>query len=209
MKFLAIIPARKGSKRIKFKNKKILGKKKLIEYTIDVAKKIKLFSDILVTSDDQEIINLSKKKNILAPWIRPKKLSGSNVSSYLTVKHAVDWFEKNLYKIDVIFLLQPTSPFRTKKNILDALNAFKINKLNNSVISVSKSIVRTQSKKKINIFKPNGSIYIITKKEFFKYKSFITPKTNPFVINDVRESLDIDLPKDWNKALKYISKTKK
>ena len=62
MKILAVIPARKNSKRIKFKNKKKLGNKHLIEYTIDVAKKIKIFKKILVTTDDAEIIEISKKK---------------------------------------------------------------------------------------------------------------------------------------------------
>ena len=62
MKILAVIPARKNSKRIKFKNKKKLGNKPLIEYTIDVAKKIKIFKKILVTTDDAEIIKISKKK---------------------------------------------------------------------------------------------------------------------------------------------------
>ena len=93
MKILAIIPARKNSKRIKFKNKKKLASKPLIEYSIDVAKKIKFFCNILVTTDDEDIINICKRKNILAPWIRPKNLSGPNVF-YLTIKHATQWHKK-------------------------------------------------------------------------------------------------------------------
>ena len=62
MKILAIIPARRNSKRVKFKNKKKLGNKPLIEYTIYVAKKIKIFNDILVTTDDEDIFKISKKK---------------------------------------------------------------------------------------------------------------------------------------------------
>ena len=137
MKILAIIPARKNSRRIKFKNRKILGKKMLIEYTIDVAKKCKQFCDIFVTTDDQKILDIAKKKKVLAPWLRPSNLSSSKTSSYATVKHSISWYESNIQKIDVIILLQPTSPFRTIKNILDAINFFKSDKKKSSVLSVS------------------------------------------------------------------------
>ena len=74
MKYLAIIPARKNSSRLKHKNKKKLMGMPLIEYTIKTAKKISLFEDILVSTDDNDIIKIAKKNKVLAPWIRPKKL---------------------------------------------------------------------------------------------------------------------------------------
>ena len=206
MKILAIIPARKNSKRIKFKNKKKLASKPLIEYSIDVAKKIKFFCNILVTTDDEDIINICKRKNILAPWIRPKNLSGPNVSSYLTIKHATQWYEKKIEKIDLIFLLQPTSPFRTKKNILESLKFLKLLNYHNTLVSVSLKKIKDKNNKFFNSFKPNGSIYIIKKKDLYKYKSFINTKTVPFVINNKKEALDIDYPNDWIKAVKYIKK---
>jgi CMP-N,N'-diacetyllegionaminic acid synthase len=208
MKILAIIPARKGSNRIKFKNRKILGKKMLIEYTIDIAKKCSKFCDIFVTTDDQQIVDIAKKKNVLVPWLRPARLSLPKTSSYTSVRHAVSWYESKIQKIDAIILLQPTSPFRTKKNILEAISFFKSDKKKNSILSVSLVKVEDSSrwKKKINIYKPNGSIFIITKKEFYKKKSFINNNTKPFVINNLKESLDIDYPEDFNKAKKYLKK---
>ena len=59
---LAIITARKNSKRLKKKNKRILGTKPLVSWTIDFAKKIKIFKHILMTTDDPEILQLAKKK---------------------------------------------------------------------------------------------------------------------------------------------------
>ena len=206
MKILAIIPARKNSRRIKFKNKKKLGNKPLIEHTIDVAKKIKAFSKILVTTDDEDIIQISKKKKILAPWIRPSNLSSANISTYETVKHSIKWFEKNFYKIDIIFLLQPTSPFRTKKNILDSLRLLKYLNYKNSIVSVSLKKMRNKINKLVNIFELNGSIFIIKKNELYKYKTFITDRSFPFIINDKKESLDIDYINDWIKAQKYAKK---
>jgi CMP-N-acetylneuraminic acid synthetase len=206
MKILAIIPARKGSKRIKFKNRRILGKKTLVEHTIDTAKICSQFCDVLVTTDDQQIMDIAKKKNVLVPWLRPAHLSLSKTSSYAAVRHAVSWYESKIQKIDAIILLQPTSPFRTKKNIQEGINFFKSDKKKNSVLSVS--LVKIEDplgrKKIINIFKPNGSIFIITKKEFYKKKSFINNVTRPFIINNLKESLDIDYPEDFNKAKKYL-----
>ena len=207
MKILAIIPARRNSKRVKFKNKKKLGNKPLIEYTIDVAKKIKIFNDILVTTDDEDIFKISKKKKVLAPWIRPSHLSGDNVSTFKTIKHAVKWFEKEFYKIDIIFLLQPTSPFRTKKNILDSLKLFKHLKYKNSIVSVSLSKIKNKINKFVNVFELNGSIFIIKKSELYKYKNFITKKSFPFIIENKKESLDIDYINDWIKAEKYVKKS--
>ena len=207
MKILAIIPARKNSRRIKFKNKKKLGNKALIEYSIDVAKKIKFFNNILVTTDDMDIIKICENKKILAPWIRPKNLSGSNVSSYETVVHALKWYENSFYKIDIVFLLQPTSPFRTKKNILDSIRLLKFLKYKNSIVSVTHEKIKNKMNKITNIFKLNGSIFIIKKEELYKYKSFVTKKTFPFIINSEKEALDIDYPNDWIKAIKYINKS--
>ena len=82
MNVLAIITARQGSKRLKKKNIKILGRKPLVNWTIDFAKNINFFDDILITTDDFEILNIAKKKNILAPWLRPKKLATDKASSY-------------------------------------------------------------------------------------------------------------------------------
>ena len=62
MKILAIITARKNSRRLKDKNKKILGNKPLVSWTIDFAKRIKVFKDILITTDDEEIFEISKEK---------------------------------------------------------------------------------------------------------------------------------------------------
>ena len=136
MNILAIIPARKNSKRIKNKNKIVLNKKKLIEHTFLVANKSKQFNQILLTTDDKDIIKLSKKYNILAPWIRPKSLSGDLVPSQKTIIHAYNWYKKKFGEVDGIFILQPTSPFRKSKTIKDMIKIFKKN-YKQSVISLS------------------------------------------------------------------------
>ena len=67
-----LIPARAGSKRIKNKNTKSLYGKPLIEYSIDLAKKSKIFNEIFISTDSSRVIEIAKKKKIQAPFIRPK-----------------------------------------------------------------------------------------------------------------------------------------
>lgn len=224
MKILSIIPARKNSKRIKNKNKILLKKKKLIEHTFLVAKKSKSFDKILLTTDDKDLIRLSKKYNILAPWLRPKSLSGDFVPSYKAVLHAYNWYEKKFGKVDGIFILQPTSPFRKTKTIKDMIKIFKKNH-RQSVISVSKCnehpewmvklknskilpymsktyfIKRSQSLKKL--YKINGLGYLINPSTLRKEKTLIPKNSHSYISKSKIESLDIDDTEDYTIAKKF------
>tara|TARA_B100000767_G_scaffold275759_1_gene315183 strand:+ start:26948 stop:27622 length:675 start_codon:yes stop_codon:yes gene_type:complete len=224
MKILSIIPARKNSKRIKNKNKILLKKKKLIEHTFLVAKKSKSFDKILLTTDDKDLIRLSKKYNILAPWLRPKSLSGDFVPSYKAVLHAYNWYEKKFGKVDGIFILQPTSPFRKTKTIKDMIKIFKKNH-RQSVISVSKCnehpewmvklknskilpymsktyfIKRSQSLKKL--YKINGLGYLINPSTLRKEKTLIPKNSHSYISKSKIESLDIDDTQDYTIAKKF------
>ncbi len=209
MNILAIITARKGSKRLKKKNIKILGRKPLINWTIDFAKSTNFFDDILITTDDYEILDIAKKKNILAPWLRPKNLSTDKASSYSAVIHALRWYERNRKKIDCICLLQPTSPFRSKKNLKDAFKIFRQTK--KSVISVMKKKVKnplSQKKnenKHFNIYIPSGSFFLISPKDLKLFKNFINRNNYLYLINNPKENIDINDLSDWKLAKSFIN----
>jgi CMP-N,N'-diacetyllegionaminic acid synthase len=218
MKILAIIPARKNSKRIKNKNKILLKKKKLIEHTFIVAKKSKLFTQILLTTDDKEIIKLSKKYNILAPWVRPKEISGDFTPSYKAIIHAYDWYKKNYEKIDGIFVLQPTSPFRkiktlaemikifVKNNKKSVINVSKCNehpewmvklKGNRMLPYISKKYFTTGSQSLDKLYKINGLGYLIDPLILKREKTLIPKNSIPCVNNSKIESIDIDDVQDY------------
>jgi CMP-N-acetylneuraminic acid synthetase len=218
MKILAIIPARKNSKRIKNKNKVLLKNKKLIEHTFLLTKKSKLFTQILLTTDDKELIKLSKKYSILAPWVRPKKISGDFSPSYNAVIHAYDWYEKNYEKVDGVFILQPTSPFRTIKTLKEMIKIFKKSK-KKSVINVSKcnehpewmlklknnTIVPYISKKYFTrrsqslakLYRINGLGYLINPLILKKEKTLIPKNSIPCINRSKIESIDIDDTQDY------------
>lgn len=146
MKILALITARKNSRRLKNKNIKKFKKKPLIYWTIKFAKNLKLFDDILVSTDSKYIKNLSIKNRVLAPWLRPRELSTSKAKSIDVVLHAIKWYEKNVEKINFIVLLQPTSPFRSKSTFKKMYKLFE-NFGNKSVVTLSETL--TNGKKKI------------------------------------------------------------
>ena len=89
---LAVIPARGGSKGIKYKNLLKLNKRSLIEIAIKEAKKSKYITKIIFSSDSNKIIKEAKKFTKVE-FIRPKRYSTDKASSYDVAKHALKWFE--------------------------------------------------------------------------------------------------------------------
>ena len=75
---IAIIPARKGSKRLKDKNFKYLNKKPLIYWTIRAAKRSKLIKDVFISSDSNKLIKYASKFDVKNLGIRPNNLSKDN-----------------------------------------------------------------------------------------------------------------------------------
>jgi len=222
-KFLIIILARKGSLRLKNKNLKKLGKKSLVEHTIDYAKKFINYCDIILSTDDKRIKKLAIKKNIICPWLRPARLSTSKSSSIDAILHSLKWYETNLHKPSYIILLQPTSPFRSFLSLKKTLRMFSSKELN-SIISVSpisilnkkiypKNILININKNFITFNKNsfqnyeyfiNGNFYVATIKFLKKYKSFFyVNKSLAYILKFKKYSIDVDTIEDFNFAKKF------
>ena len=146
--FLILILAKKNSVRLKNKNCLPIQKKPLITRTIDFALKVSSKKKIFVSTDDEKIINICKKKGVICPWKRPHKLSQKNSTTYATAIHSIDWYEKNFNKVNNILLLQPTTPFRSLKDFKEIKKLFF--KKNKTVISYTK--IRFESMTQKNIF---------------------------------------------------------
>ena len=220
-KILILIPARQGSKGIPNKNTKIFNGKPLIEWTIKTALESKLADRIVVSSDSEKILNLTKKFNIDS-LKRPKSLSGDKSSTESVVKHCIKNYN-NFYNI--IILLPPTSPVR-KKNILDdAIKFFKSNKLD-SCFSGSKlndfliwSYNKTNKKyyslnydhkkrgnrqSRTPTYVENGSFYIFKSNLLLKEDNRIGRKLDIYKMK-LYESFELDEKEDW-KLIETIHK---
>ena len=120
MSILAIIPARKGSKQLPKKNLAKLGGKSLVEIAINVAKDVKKINNILVSSDCKEILKIAKKNKVLTS-LRPKELASDNSLVIETIIYEYERLKKNL-KIDIIVLLEVTSPLRNSIHVEKCIN---------------------------------------------------------------------------------------
>ncbi len=121
-KIIGVIPARGGSKSIPRKNIKILQGKPLIAYTIEEATKSKYLTHLVVSTEDEEIKNISLKYGAEVPFLRPKELATDDALAIPTVQHTVITIEKiKNIKYDYVIMLQPTTPLRETEDIDKAL----------------------------------------------------------------------------------------
>ncbi|ENB7662529.1 TPA: acylneuraminate cytidylyltransferase family protein [Enterobacter cloacae] len=118
---IAIIPARAGSKRLANKNIKLLGGKPLIAWTIEAAINSGNFDLILVSTDSQEIADVAIAAGASVPFLRPAELASDTASTNDVVSHMVNWVEEHHDIVNLVTILQPTSPLREAKDIQNAM----------------------------------------------------------------------------------------
>jgi len=120
---LCIIPARGGSKRIPKKNIKEFYGKPLIAYSIETAKKSNLFKKIVVSTDDKEIAEISKKYDAEILY-RPKELADDFTGSIDVFEHAINELNKN-NEFKYASMIYPTAPFLQVKYLKKGLEKLK------------------------------------------------------------------------------------
>ena len=137
-KILGVTLARSGSKGVKQKNIKNLCGHPLLSYTIYAAKKSKLISRYVVSTNSKKFKNICLNYGADVPFLRPEKLSKDNVWSRDALKHAVINSEKYYKeKYDYVVELPATAPLRDYRDIDKAINKL-VKKKSDSVIAVSK-----------------------------------------------------------------------
>lgn len=121
---LAIIPARGGSKGVPKKNIRALAEKPLLAYTIEEALRSGRINRTLVSSDDEEIVEVAKRWGAEAPFVRPAELAEDDVQDFPVCEHTLQWLRnREGYAPDIIVWLRPTSPLRTAQHIDEAVEA--------------------------------------------------------------------------------------
>lgn len=125
MQVLGLIPARGGSKGIPGKNIKKLGGKELIRYTIEAALAAEGLTELIVSTEDPAIAEISRKAGAQVPFLRPQELASDTSPTIDTVLHALEYFQEQGQIFDAVCLLQPTTPFRTSSQIEQALERYR------------------------------------------------------------------------------------
>jgi len=117
---IAVIPARKGSKRFPGKNTALLKGKPLVTHTIEIALKTEIFSKICVTTDDPDVMAIAKEKKVTVIE-RPKELCGDAVLVDKTVLNVMGILEDRKENYDAVCLMTPTAPLRTVDDVTGAV----------------------------------------------------------------------------------------
>lgn len=136
----AIIPARAGSKRIKNKNIINFFGKPIIGWTIKnlkSLKKKKIIDMIVVSSDSEKILNISKNYGADIVLKRKKNLSNDKTPFQLSIKDAIKQLNSQKYNVEEIIVVFPCSVLINKEDIISALRLFR-NKKKSFVISILK-----------------------------------------------------------------------
>lgn len=134
---LFVIPARGGSKGLPKKNIKDLCGKPLIAYSIDVARNFVDDEHICVSTDSEEIKQVVENYGLKVPFLRPDYLATDTATSNDVLVHAINYYKEQRREYKKLVLLQPTSPLRTKEDVVGAMELYR-NDID-MVVSVIKS----------------------------------------------------------------------
>ncbi len=210
---LAIIPARAGSKGVPRKNLVEIDGKPLIYYSIHEAKKSKYITRIVVSTDGEEIANVSKSFGAEV-MMRPEELATDTAKTMPVLKHVVNYLkETDDYSPDIIVLLQPTSPLRTFQDIDKVIEKLLHNDYDSTVsvcenehtpewllieednkskfyIGQRPSNLRRQDIKKTYFI--NGAVYAVTLDCLMNREDYILGDNIGIVVMDKLNSFQID-----------------
>ncbi len=216
--FLAVIPARSGSKRLPKKNILRLKGKPLISWTIESALGCEYIDEIVVSSDDNTVLSISENYGITSIR-RPSELATDTSTTIDVVKHVIFNISRNY---DYIILLQPTSPLRKSEHIKEAIDLL-FQKEADAVISVCeaehhplwcntlpqnhsmanflrKDILNKRSQDLPKYYRINGAIYICRIDRLLMENTFFIKNKIFAYIMDRKSSIDIDDEIDFRLA---------
>ena len=217
---LAVVPARGGSKGIPGKNLKVLAGRSLLHRTIAQALAASTVDDVVVTSDDADILRHASEVTGVRTIERPRELAADDTAMWPVVMHALD----HSPVCDVVVLLQPTSPLRLPSDIDGAVTMLASRKAN-SVMSVCEvdtspywmftigsgdKLQRILPKQPVatrqelpTCYEINGALYVVAADWFRASQLFVDDDTLAFVMPRER-SVDIDTPEDFAAAERLL-----
>lgn len=230
MKILGIIPARGGSKGVPGKNIKILGGKPLLAYSQEAANDSVLLENCILSTDDPLIADVGRSLGIDVPFLRPSSLALDSSPTLPSLVHALEHFRNNGKYYDAICLLQPTSPFRPKGLVDQAIHKF-LESGADSLVTVlpvpdhfnphwvfepdssgflkistgEKSLISRRQELPPAYFR-DGSIYLSRTEAILSGSLY--GNSISFLTNDPDYYINIDTLEDWKKAEDWISENK-
>jgi CMP-N-acetylneuraminic acid synthetase len=213
--YLAVVPARGGSKRVPGKNLVLLGGKPLLLHTVEAALATKRINRVLVSTDDAEIARVATAAGAEVPALRPAELARDKSPMLGVIQNAIAMTEPDGRWVEAVVLLQPTSPFRNASQIAAAIASYEASEAD-SVIAVHTAgehpyyawrregevlvpFYSLQHQQTVRQALPaayfeTGAIFVL-RREVLDTGEFYGEKVVPFEMDEV-SSVDIDTPQD-------------
>ncbi len=224
MSRIAIIPARGGSKRIPKKNIKYFFGKPIIAYSIQMALESKLFDEVMVSTDSQEIADIAVKYGARVPFLRSNKNSDDHATTADVIEEVLLEYRNIGKSYDYVCCIYSTAPLITKDLLINGMTlledsgsdsvfpvipfghpiqrAFSINIAGNIKMIDSKNR-ETRSQDLNATYYDAGQFYCLNVNEFLIQKKIFMKKTLPLILSDL-DAQDIDNESDWRIAeMKY------
>ena len=216
---LAVIPARGGSKGVPRKNLQNICGKPLIAYSIEAAKGVSRLTDIIVSTEDEEIAQVAVDHGADVPFMRPAELAEDLTPTFPVIMHALEQMEAaRAAEYDAVLLLQPTCPLRTAAHIDTAIDMLLSENCDSvvSVLEVSNThpfrMKRLVGNRLINyidqgfedmrprqvlpkVYLRNGAIYLNRRQSLIDTQALVGDHCLGMVM-DEEESVNIDGPLD-------------
>ena len=121
---ISLICARSGSKGLPQKNVRSFFGKPLIAHSIEMALNSNFISDVVVSTDDEEIARVAKTYGASVPFMRPANLSGDSAPEWHVWQHALSWLSNQGRDIKALVVLPPTAPLRSLEDVNGAIEMF-------------------------------------------------------------------------------------
>lgn len=215
---LAVIPARGGSKGLPGKNLRQLHGKPLIAWTIEAARRATCVERLILSSDDPEIIGVSRDLGCEVPFQRPLELATDEALLSDTLTHALTAFD---HGCEYLAVLQPTSPLRRSEDIDGCVNRciemeamtclsvtispkspywmFSVDGDHRMTPIMDWEMVNTPRHNLQPVYVLNGAVYIVKIDWFLQHKTLLDASTLAYLMPPER-SVDIDTLSDFHQA---------
>lgn len=220
---LAIIPARGGSKRIPKKNIKSFLGKPIIAYSIEAALKSEIFDEVMVSTDDPEIVKVALQYGAKVPFLR----SNENANDYAVLSDVILEVLNQYANVDKnynhVCCLLPTAPFITSKKLQNAYSIFKSKNYDSLFpvleysfpiqrsLKIEDNIVKMVWEEHLNTrsqdleprYHDSGQFYWLKTDAFLREQKLFTSKSGAIITPEL-QAQDIDTEIDWKLAeVKY------
>jgi len=230
LKKIAIITARGGSKRIPRKNIKPFLGKPIIAYSIEIALESGLFDEVMVSTDDNEIADISKEYGANVPFYRSEKNSDDFSTTPDVILEVLDSYKELGFNFEIGCCIYPTAPLISIKNIKTSMNRLMKNSLdcvfpalqfsypiqrallidkNEKIKMLNPNYYRTRSQDLDVFYHDAGQFYWFNTSKFLQKRKLWTDNCEIIKISEL-EAQDIDNDTDWAIAeIKYKLLNKK